>query len=131
MRRRTASARDKEQQEQNRLVRMWRQWHRVLCAEALAGPHSELVRQVFELLRVMTLRDTRIIDLVQRTDWSKIDQKTREVLLHEIDRRITALREAAGLAPFADALPHQRPNGFLVIREKMTGVINEVNGEIE
>jgi hypothetical protein len=40
--------------------RQWRQWHRVLAAEALAGPRGALVREVFEILRTMHLRDARI-----------------------------------------------------------------------
>jgi hypothetical protein len=56
---------------------------------------------------------------VRRTDWSAIDYRTREVILHEIDRRIVGLRENAGIAPFSDALPHQRLNGFLVIKQLM------------
>jgi hypothetical protein len=75
---------------------------------------------VLEILRVMTLRDRTLSDFVVAQNWTAVDEGVRAVLLHEIDRRITALREAAGLAPFSDALPHQRSNGFIVIRELMT-----------
>jgi hypothetical protein len=124
MRRRAAAAakRDKELREQSYQLRQWRQWHRVLAQEALAHPqHGALVREAFEILRTMDLRDTRILDLVRNTDWATVDYKVREVLLHEIDRRVTTLREQAGLTPFSDALPHQRLNGFLVVKQLMTG----------
>jgi hypothetical protein len=64
----------------------------------------------------MHLRDTRILDLARATNWGAIDQQTKHVLLHEIDRRITQLREQAGLLPFSDALPHERPRGFQIIK---------------
>src|SRR5262249_42737345 len=112
--------RNKGLQEQDRLTKMWRQWHRVLAAEALEGPHGVLVRETFEIIRTMKdLRDVRLLDFVRAQDWSAVDASTRAILLHEIDRRIAALREATGLHPFDDALPHQKPNGFIVIRELM------------
>jgi hypothetical protein len=119
MKRRATAARDKEQAEQNRLVRMWRAWHRSLAAETLTGPHADLVRRVFEILRTMHLRDTRIINLARNTDWSVVDLRTRETLLHEIARRIAQLREQAGMTPFDDALPGQQFNVFLVIKSLM------------
>ena len=126
---RRKTAQDQKLHEQNRLARMWRQWHRTLCAEALEGPHSALVREVFQILRTMTLRDTRILGLANSTDWRTVDRKTREILLHEIDRRIIALREQTGLPPFDDALPGQKLNGFLVIKSLMTETPPDASGQ--
>jgi hypothetical protein len=129
MRRRAAPAQAKELAEQAYQLRQWRAWHRTLAAEALAGPHGALVRQIFEILRTMSLHDARLIDLARATNWDAVDQQTKYVLLHEIDRRITALREQVGLPPFSDALPHQQLNGFLVIKELMTGTCPERAGK--
>jgi hypothetical protein len=117
----TAAKREKERgDEASYQYRQWRQWHRTLAAEALAGPHGVLVREAFEILRTMKdLRDVRLLEFVRAQDWAAVDENVRAILLHEIDRRVTALREAAGLLPFDDTLPHQRTNGFLLIRERM------------
>jgi hypothetical protein len=37
--------------------------------------------------------------------------------LREIDKAIVKLRERNGLAPIDDALPHERPTCFLLIRK--------------
>jgi hypothetical protein len=117
--RRRRTAQDKKLREDSYLIRTWRRWHRELALEALQGPHGTLVEQVFEILRTMDLRDTRILNLARATNWGTIDQQTKYVLIHEIDRRIITLREQAGLLPFSDALPHERPRGFLIIRAMM------------
>jgi hypothetical protein len=123
MKRNSAKRQAKQLVEQNYQLRQWRQWHRTLAAEALAHPeHGALVRETFEILRTMkSLHDRRILDLVMCADWSAVDEQTKYVVLHEIDRRITTLREQSGLTAFSDALPHQRLNGFLIIRNTMVG----------
>jgi hypothetical protein len=134
MRRRTVAAnkRDQELREQTYQLKQWRAWHRVLAQEALAHPqHGALVRETFEILRTMKdLHDRRVLDLVARTDWSAVDYNVKATLLREIDRRIVALREAAGLPCFDDALPHEeRLNGFLIIRDAMMGTTPGDPGE--
>jgi hypothetical protein len=119
MPKRAQRPKESREREDSYQLRQWRQWHRVLCAEALEGPHGALVRETFQILRTMTLRDTRVLDLVRSTDWSTVNFRTREILLHEINRRIVQLREQNGLLPFSDALPGQKLNGFLIIRDLM------------
>jgi hypothetical protein len=106
--------------ERDYLLRHWRRWHRELVADALAGPHADLVKQVLEILSRMTLSSPERLEFVQAQGWATVDADTRALLLHQIDCRITALRERAGLSPFDDALPHQKTNGFLVIQRLMT-----------
>jgi hypothetical protein len=58
-----------------------------------------------------------LIALLDQHDWGRIDHNVRYVLLHEINTKITALRERSGLPPIDDALPHERDTGFLIIRK--------------
>jgi hypothetical protein len=60
-----------------------------------------------------------LIALLRDFDWSEMDAGVRLVVLHEINEAITRLRERAGLAPIDDALPGQRLNAFLRIREHL------------
>jgi hypothetical protein len=57
-----------------------------------------------------------LIALLHEHDWQRIDHNVRYVLLHEINSKITALRERSGLPPIDDALPGERDTGFLIIR---------------
>ena len=53
------------------------------------------------------------------TPWSAIDADTRLIALHEINTAITRLRERSGLEPINDALPHERPNVFILVKEAL------------
>jgi hypothetical protein len=100
------------------LLRAWRNWHREQLEEVLAGPHGAAVAQVIEFLKHMEPQSApALIALLHEHDWRQINHNVRYVLLHEINSKITALRERSGLAPIDDALPHERDTGFLIIRE--------------
>ncbi len=48
-----------------------------------------------------------------------VDPDTRLIALHEINSAICKLREARNLTAIDDALPGERPNAFLLIKEKL------------
>jgi hypothetical protein len=104
------------------LLRTWKRWHREQLEEVLAGPHGAAVALVVGFLDGMVdgagLQSApALIALLREHDWNQIDHNVRYVLLHEVNSKITALRERHGLPPIDDALPHERNTGFLIIRE--------------
>jgi hypothetical protein len=112
------TAKEQELADNAHLLRAWRQWHREQLEEVLAGPHGAAVALVFGFLDGMGPQSTpALIALLDQHDWSQIDHNVRYVLLHETNQAITRLRERAGLAPIDDALPDQRPNAFLLIKD--------------
>jgi hypothetical protein len=103
-----------------KLLRQWRAWHREQLEEALAGRHGATVARVIEFLKHMKPSSApELIALLHEFDWSQMDAEVRFVCLHEINSAITKLRERAGLDPIDDALPDQRANAFLVIKEHL------------
>jgi hypothetical protein len=112
------AAKDKALADDARLLRAWRQWHREQLEEVLAGPHGAAVAVITGFLDGMGPQSApALIALLDQHDWSRVDHNVRYVLLHEINSKITALRERNGLASIDDALPHERTTGFLIIRE--------------
>jgi hypothetical protein len=119
---RKSKALEKELADHSKLLRAWTRWHREQREEALAGPHGTLVARLLEILRGLTLRDgAKLVGLIRAQNWDRVDFDTRFICLHEINERITILREQAGLAPFDDAMPPERTTGFLIIRQAMFG----------
>jgi hypothetical protein len=114
------SEKEKELRDNAHLLRTWRRWHREQLDEVLAGPHGTAVAQVVAFLKHMQPGSaSALIALLRDFDWSEMDAGVRLVVLHEINEAITRLRERAGLAPIDDALPGQRLNAFLRIREHL------------
>jgi hypothetical protein len=104
------------------LLRAWKRWHAEQLEEVLAGPHGAAVALVVGFLEGMGPQSApALIALLDQHDWSQVDHNVRYVLLHEINSKITALRERHGLPPIDDALPHERTTGFLIIRELLGG----------
>src|SRR5262249_56629995 len=54
MNRRNKAERNKELEDNHRLMRAWKRWHREKLDEALAGPHAVIATQVVEFLKTMT-----------------------------------------------------------------------------
>jgi hypothetical protein len=118
--RRRKSEKDQELKNSGRLLSAWRTWHREQLEEVLAGPHGTAVAQVMATLKHMTPDSApALISLMRDFDWSQMSADVRLVVLHEINQAITRLRERAGLAPIDDALPGQRMNAFLLIKEHL------------
>lgn len=102
------------------LLRAWKRWHADQLAETLNGPHGPAVAQVVAFLKRMQPGSaSALIALLREHDWSQMDADVRLVVLHEINQAITRLRERAGLAPIDVALPAERPNAFLLIKEHL------------
>jgi hypothetical protein len=117
---RDKTAKEKELADNERLLRAWRQWHREQLDEVLAGPHGAAVALVVGFLDGMGPQSApALIALLDQHDWGQIDHNVRYVLLHEINQTVTRVRERAGLPPIDDALPGQRMNAFLRIKETL------------
>jgi hypothetical protein len=58
-----------------------------------------------------------LLAFVEAQDWTAVDAETRLVALHEINSAIAKLRERNGLPPIDDALEHERPNAFILIKK--------------
>lgn len=115
-RRRTKSEEEKVLTDEAYLLRSWRAWHREILAEALAGPHAELMQGLMARLENMPSA-AELVDFVTQQDWSAIDDDTRFIALFETSTTIAKHREKQGLDPFSDPLPHQPPNAFLLIKQ--------------
>jgi hypothetical protein len=119
MHRHRQSKRDKELEDNARLLRRWKAFHHEQLEEALAGVH----RDVFERLmaELKTLHSAReLVAFISAQDWSAMDANTQLIALHEINSAICRLREKRGLEPIDDALPDQPLTAFQRIRKIIT-----------
>jgi hypothetical protein len=104
--------------EREQLSAAWRQWHSERHAALVAGPHGDAVGRLFDFLDGMTLdQGAALIELIKGGPWRQAAADTRFEVLALIDTAIVGLRTRSGLSPFDDALPGNRPNVFLGIRE--------------
>jgi hypothetical protein len=111
-------AAEKALAERNDLFRLWKRWRRERLDELLAGPHGTAARELVAFLQAMALNDgARLVEFVRAAGWADVDADTKFEVLSLINATIMALRERAGLTPIDDALPHEEPNAFLIIRE--------------
>jgi hypothetical protein len=109
---------EKELRDNAHLLRAWKRWHAGQLEEVLAGPHAVIATQVVHFLKTMTPASANaLLALMRGQTWASVDANTKFVLLHELNQVITRLREGAGLAPIDDALPGERPNAFLLIKD--------------
>ena len=100
-----------------RLIRAWRAWHQEQLAEALAGPHGAQISELMTLLgRLEPSSATPLLAFIRRSDWSSVSYDTRLTVLHQINDRITRIRERHGLSPFDDGVPGSRDNVFQIVR---------------
>jgi hypothetical protein len=113
--RRRRTAKEKELEDNSRLLRLWHRHHREQLAEALAGVHGAVVERVMAQLE--DLRTAReLVAALEAEDWSAVDDDTRFTVLHEIDCAISKLRERRGLPAFDDPLNDQPENAFRIIK---------------
>jgi hypothetical protein len=107
-------------QEDAHMLHAWRAFHREELNTALHGPHGGVVAQLVDVLGALGLKDgAALIDFINSQRWHGIPASIRLVCLHEINTWLTAMREKHGLAPFDDALPGERLNAFLIIKQLM------------
>jgi hypothetical protein len=98
-------------------LRRWETWHNEQLAQALNGPHGDTLFELLEFLGDLTPTGMpKLLEIVRQPKWTLADIETRMVALHEINRTISRVREAAGAVPFNDALPGEPDTGFLVVR---------------
>ena len=112
---------EKEQtlQDNARLLRAWKRWHREQLKQALCGLHRDVLERL--MLQLENLQSAReLVGFIEAQDWTAIDVETRFIALHEINAAITALRERNGLAPIDDPLPGAPENAFRIIKTIMT-----------
>jgi hypothetical protein len=113
--RRNSKERDKKLADNARLMRWWRAWHREQLEDALAGLHGDVLGRLMAQLK--DLRSAReLVAFIEAQNWSMVDAHTRLIALHEINEAIVRLRESQKLDPIDDALWHEPPRAFQVIR---------------
>ena len=112
---RRKSAKNKELENDARLLGAWRKSHADQLEEALAGVHRDVMQRLMEQLK--QLRSARgLVDAISAEHWSVIDADARLVALHEINTAITKLREKSGLPPIDDPLPGEADNAYRIIK---------------
>jgi hypothetical protein len=113
---------DKKLDDNERLLRAWRAWHREQLKEALARIHADVMQRL--LAELKDLRSAReLVAFIEAQDWTAVDANTRLIALHEINIAITKLRVRAEQDPIDDALPDQPLRAFQLIRN----IINPSN----
>jgi hypothetical protein len=117
MKRRTQVDRNKELQDNARLLRAWKAFHAEELDTAMNGTHGSTIARLMEILRALDLRSaSMLIDFVKARNWQAIDANTELVVLHEVGCAITKLRTRNHLEPIDDPLPGERDNVFQVIK---------------
>ena len=112
--------RQKKQEDDTKLLGIWKEWHLKRKAELLAGTWSEAARELVEFLERMTIADApALIALVERGPWREADANTKFLVLGLIGHNIIYLRERAGLPPFDDPSDDEETNAFIIIRRML------------
>jgi len=115
---RRKSEKDKKLANDARLLRWWRAWHREERDAVLSGPHARTLAELFRAFSAIDcIQPSQLVGFIGAIDWSAIDYQTRLVVLHELNRSITKLRESQKLDPIDDPVDDDAPpNAFQVIR---------------
>jgi hypothetical protein len=114
-RRRTAE--EQKLADDARLIRAWKKFHREEREAALAGPYGVMLAELFRMFENLScVSPTQLLGFARSVDWAGIDSSTRLVVLHEANTAISRFREARGEEPIDDALPHEPPRVFQLIR---------------
>ena len=119
---RARSAEQKKLNDDARLHRAWRKWHREELKQALAGPHGPMIERLAFMLKSLELASAPLLlAYIRGVDWTAIDYATRLTVPHVVNDAITRMRERHGMCPFDDGLPGDRPNVFQLFRGIVTG----------
>jgi hypothetical protein len=101
----------------------FRRYRRAKAAEyraALAGPNGELVKELHDALKKLTIDQTEILlNAVELYDWSDVSLGSRYTIISMIDDAIVRLREQNGLAPFDDSIFDEDPTVFEICKTKL------------
>jgi hypothetical protein len=120
MKRRLPRNEQKEIEDQTRLLRSWRAWHTEQLELALAGAHGALISELLVVLDRLELNSSAtLLALMQRADWDTVDTDTRFEVLHQINARISKMRERNGLAAIDDPIPPQDRSVFRIIKQRL------------
>ena len=79
---------EKEQtlQDNARLLRAWKRWHREQLKQALCGLHRDVLERL--MLQLKNLQSAReLVGFIEAQDWTAIDVETQFIALHEITPR--------------------------------------------
>jgi hypothetical protein len=117
---RQRTAQEKKLVDDARLIRAWKKFHAEERATVLAGPHGAVLGELFRMSdNLAHIKPVQLIGFVNAINWTTINDDVRQVVLHEVGCAITKWRERNGLHPIDDALPGERPNIFLLIKERL------------
>ena len=106
----------REQEEEDALLREWRQWHREQWDAALAGPYGAILQGLGALLKVPA-NPSALLAYIQSKDWSQASWDARLEALHQINQCVIRTRRARGLPPFDDPIdPDDPENVFMRCR---------------
>jgi hypothetical protein len=109
----------KKLQDDAKLLRAWKAWHREQLELALAGPAGAIVADVVSVLNHLNIDSAgKLLACVQAVNWTAVSYSTRLTLLHQINERITQVREGAGLVGLDDPLAPAM-NMFFVVKATM------------
>jgi hypothetical protein len=110
-------AKDKELEDNARLLRAWKKFHREERETVLAGPHGSVLNELFRMIaNLKHMQPAQLIGYVQSIDWAAIDYNTKLVVIHECNNAITALRVKHDLEPIVDNLPNEPDTPFRTIK---------------
>src|SRR5262245_6420120 len=99
------SEKDKKLADNERLLTSWKKFHREEREAALAGPHGDVLSELFRMFKnLQHVQPSQLIGLTRVIEWSAIDYATRLTVVHELNTAITTFREKHGLDPIADGL---------------------------
>jgi hypothetical protein len=114
---RRRTAKEKELQDNTRLLRAWHRFHAEELETAMNGTHGSIIARLMEILRALELGSgPALIDFVEARNWHVVDAHTKLVVLHQLNRAVTKLRERNGQPPIDDGLGGERANVFRTIR---------------
>jgi len=93
-RRRTAQ--EKKLQDDARLLRWWKTWHREQRDPVLAGPHARTLAELFRMFaNIECVKPAQLVGFISAIDRAAIDYQTRLTVLREVNSAITKIpREA-------------------------------------
>ena len=116
-----AKAADKQLEDDEKLLKIYRAQQRADVQALLEGPYGKDVRGFMKILRTMTLESGPVLlKVVRGSKWLKeMPVEQRWICLRLISRSIIRVREAAGLPTFDDGLPGDPPKAFEQIRDEL------------
>lgn len=96
---------DKKLDDDEKLLRAWKKFHRTELEEALAGPHRALLEPLMAQLKHLEMNSAgTLVGFIRSQNWSDVNARTKFIALHEINTAVCKLRERNGKPPIDDGL---------------------------